>query len=554
MDNAQASEKLLLFGDLLELSEDNPFRARAYHNAARSVSGLPQPFSELLEGGKITSVPGIGKGVAATLKELHDTGRFAELDTLLERVPAGVLEMRRVPGLGAKKLRALYRESGIRSLEELEKICQDGTLVSMSGYGEKSVAKILDGIRQVRSFIGQWRRPRALSVSNAVAERLAACDGVTAVTSAGPLRRNMETVPELVWVVTSSGPLASLVPALEGSGFVEGLEPAGRSSIRFRLIEGVTGELVCTDSKSAGSALLSATGPAPYVNFVLEKASGEFASEEKCLAAAGLPWLPPECRDVEALWKAGVPSDLITPAHLRGALHCHSTYSDGKASLRDMVAAAAERGLTYFGICDHSQSAAYAGGLAVDRIREQHKEVDTLNHEFAGRVRVFRGIESDILADGSLDYPEDVLKLFDFVVASVHSGLDMDEATATARVCRAVRNPYTTILGHPTGRLLLMRRGFPLNMEKVVAAARESGTVIELNGNPRRLDVDWRHLPLVFDAGLSISINPDAHTQAGLDDMQHGVGVARKVGTRPAQVLNCLEADDIARYFKEARG
>ncbi len=554
MENAQASEKLLLFGDLLELSEDNPFRARAYHNAARSVSGLPQPFGKLLASGEITGVPGIGKGVAATLKELHDTGSFAELNTLLERIPAGVLEMRRVPGLGAKKLRALYRESGIRSLEELEKVCQDGTLEAMPGYGAKSVAKILDGIHQVRSFIGQWRRPRALSVSQSVAELLSACDGVKSVEPAGALRRNLETVAELVWVVTGSCPAKSLLPRVAESELVHSGELIGNDRVRLRLIEGLTGELVCARPESAGSALLAATGPEPYVKFVRQKAGGDFASEEECLAQAGLPWLPPECRDVEAFWKDGAPADLITMAHLRGVLHCHSTYSDGKASLRDMVAAAAERGLTYFGICDHSQSAAYAGGLSVERIREQHKEVEALNQEYAGRLRIFRGIESDILVDGSLDYPEDVLSQFDFVVASVHSGLDMDEETATERVCRAVRNPYTTILGHPTGRLLLMRRGFPLNWEKVVAAARESGTIIELNGNPRRLDVDWRHLPLVFDAGLRISINPDAHTQAGIDDMQHGVAVARKVGTQPAQVLNCLGAEDIARYFKEARG
>lgn len=553
MDNAQAAERLVLFGDLLDLSEDNPFRARAYQNAARSVSGLPQPFGELIDSGRITDVPGIGKGVAASLKELHATGQFAELETLLERIPAGVLEMRRVPGLGAKKLRALYRDSGIRSLEELEKICQDGTLAAMKGYGAKSVAGILDGIHQVRSFIGQWRRPKALAVSASMAEWLSACEGVQSVMPAGALRRNMETLSELVWVVTSLGRPEALLDAATKSGLVQGGEPADNGRIRLRLAEGITGEIVCARPDAAGWALLEATGPSSYVQMVLERGGTGPASEEDCVAKAGVPWIPPECRDLESLW-TGVPADLITPAHLRGVLHCHSTYSDGKATLKEMVEAAAQRGLTYFGICDHSRSAAYAGGLTIERVAEQHREVEALNEQYAGRLRIFRGIESDILVDGSLDYPDEVLASFDFVVASVHSGLGMDEETATERVCRAVRNRYTTILGHSTGRLLLMRRGFPLNMEKVVEAAREAGTVIELNGNPRRLDVDWRHLPLMFGQGVRTSINPDAHSLAGLDDMLHGVAVARKAGTTPAQVLNCMEADEIARYFKEARG
>ena len=261
----------------------------------------------------------------------------------------------------------------------------------------------------------------------------------------------------------------------------------------------------------------------------------------------------PEGRDTQAFWEAGAPKQLLTFGDLRGVLHCHSTYSDGLVSIEDMARAAKDRGLTYLGMCDHSRSAAYAGGLKEDEIRAQHKEIDKLNAQYGGHFTIFKGIESDILADGSLDYSEAVLASFDFIVASVHSGLNMDEETATLRICRALENPYTTMLGHATGRLLLARRGFPLDWSRVIETAARCGVAIELNANPRRLDVDWRHLRDLYAAGIATSINPDAHVADGIDDMHHGVAVARKAGTTPAQVINCMEATDLGRYFQEKR-
>ena len=552
LDNAGAAAQLELLAELLELTDSSPFKPRAYRNAARSLLTLPQPYTELLAAGTLTDIPGIGKGVASALRELQDAGRMAELELLLEKIPHGVLDLRRVPGLGAKKLKTLF-ERGITSLEQLEAACRDGTLAGWPGFGAKSVAKLLDGVLQLQSFAGLWRRPRAQRVAALVKSVLCAEPGVRDVQVSGPLRREMELVSQLVWIVVSESEPDRWQASLSKLDDLSEVRLTAPDRVSLRWADGFEGSVRRVPERAAGNALLESTGPEAYVRFVRERPAGEFASEEAMLGAAGLPLLPPECRDFESNWERGAPPDLLTAEDLRGVLHCHTTYSDGKASLAEMVEGAAARGLTYFGVCDHSRSAAYAGGLSVERIREQHAEIDRLNAKWGDRIRIFKGIESDILADGSLDYPDDVLALFDFVVASVHSGLEMDEETATERVCRAMRNPYTTILGHPTGRLLLDRKGYPLDWPRVVRTAKEEGVVIELNAHPWRLDVDWRHLPLVFSEGVQISINPDAHALDGLDDMRHGVAVARKAGARTSHVLNCKDADELARFFQKAR-
>jgi DNA polymerase (family 10) len=461
--------------------------------------------------------------------------------------------MRQVPGLGAKKLRTLFLECSITSLDQLEEACRNGKVAALPGFGPKSAAKLAAGVLEVRSFHGYWRRPQAQRVAQEVVSLLSAHGEVRSVQVAGALRRELEIASELVFVVEGRFEGSRIKAELESLEEVEKAEAEGPDRMTVHFTDGVKGVVLAVTSERLGSALLEHTGPEPYVRMVRERVQGESPNEAELLRRAGLPFLPPECRDLERFWHSGAPADLVTASDLRGVLHCHSSYSDGKASLREMVEAALAGGLTYFGISDHSQSAAYAGGLSIEKVRQQHAEVDRLNEEFAGRIQVFKGIESDILPGGALDYPDDVLAGFDFVVASVHSGLDMEIDTATRRVVNAIRNPCTTILGHATGRLLLERRGFPLDWEQIVAAAREAGVVVELNANPRRLDVDWRLLPLFLDAGVRISINPDAHTPAGILDMQHGVAVARKAGTQPSQVLNCLEVGELARYFKESR-
>jgi len=407
-----------------------------------------------------------------------------------------------------------------------------------------------EGIAAVESFAGQWRMPRALAVSEDVLALVKANlrDGEALAT--GAVRRGMETIDRLDWVVRGHLDWTALAERIAAHSECRGaaLEDA---HLKIQFADGVRGTIHHVAAADFGRAVLTTTGPETYARMVLGRAGDRGRTEDEILRAADLPYLPPEGRDTEAYWTVGMPESLVTLSHLKGVLHGHTDYSDGHASLAEMVEAARARGLSYFGVCDHSPSAAYAGGLSAKRVAEQHREIDRLNAEFAGAFRIFKGIESDIRPDGSLDYPDDVLGRFEFVVASVHSLLDMDEETATERTCRALAHPSTTILGHPTGRLLLTRNGFPLDWDRVFAMAAKHRVAIELNANPRRLDLDWRMLGRCFEAGVPTSINPDAHRVLGIDDMRFGVTVARKAGTTPEWVLNCLETDELDRYFKD---
>jgi len=552
MDNKVAAEHLEEIADLIELTEDEPFKARAYRNAARTLSGLEQSAEQLMDDGKLGELPGFGTAMVAKLGELFKGGRIQYLEELREQVPPGLIEMRKVPGLGPKKIRTIRGELGITSLSMLRAAAEDGTLSKLSGFGARSVAKIASGIEQVLSFAGQWTFPKAERVSSEIARILRERYPDATTEISGQVRRRMEVIDSLHWVTAASGPDESLLAVLKSLPMCQSCE-AEAAQVSMRFAGGVEGIVHFVDARNFGEQLLRTTGPEAYVEFVLTRRPVAGGTEEEVVEAAGLPLIPPECRDAEQLWQDGVPESLLTVEALRGVLHCHTTYSDGRATLREMVEGCIARGFRYIGICDHSQSAGYAGGLNEARVREQHAEIDKLNSEFAGSFRIFKGIESDIRVDGSLDYPDDVLARFDFVVASIHSVLDMDEATATERTCRALANPYTTFLGHPTGRLLLARNGFPLEWERVIKTAAKHNVSLELNANPRRLDVDWRILPGCFEGGLVTAINPDAHSVAGIDDMSYGVGVARKAGTTKAQTLNCLDTKDLDAYFKARR-
>jgi len=550
MDNQQIAQQLKEIGDLIELVLDEPFRARAYHNAARTLEALDVSAEVLLDQGELGTLPGFGKGMVAAVGEFLKAGRIEYLEELRARVPPGLLDLRKVSGLGPKKIRQLHRELGIDSIGRLKDVIADGRIEQVSGFGARSVERIKAAIAEVESFKGRWRMVRARQVSEEIAALLQGDLGNGEVAVTGPVRRSLETVDRLAWVVCGKldwtrlalriGQLAECRSVL-----VEGPQ------VHLQFSEGVPGEIHHAPSADFGRTVLTTTGPDAYVRMVLKRAAGKGRTEEEIVSAAGLPFLPPEGRDTEAFWTAGMPEPLLTSAYLRGVLHCHTDYSDGHATLTEMAEAAQGRGLSYLGVCDHSQSAAYAGGLSPQRVQKQHEEIDRLNAEYAGAFRIFKGIESDIRPDGSLDYPDLLLKEFEFVVASVHSLLDMDEQTATERTCRALAHPSTTILGHPTGRLLLTRKGFPLDWDRVFRAAANHSVAIELNANPRRLDLDWRLLGRCFEVGISTCVNPDAHRTSGIDDMRYGVAVARKAGTTPDRVLNCMEVDDLDRYFKD---
>lgn len=553
MDNKRIADTLGLLGDLIELAEDASFKARAYHSAARTLKGLQQPASVLAKKGTLGELPGFGKAMVEKVGELCSTGKIAYLEELKVTLPPGVIQMRKISGLGAKKIRMLYRDHHVDSLESLGQAAADGTLEALPGFGAKSVARIVEGIGQVRSFEGKLRLPEAISISTAVCGILGDLFGSKHVAVAGDLRRSMPIVERLCWVVSGASPSEALKASLSEVSGCEGVSFNGSDSLTMSFSDAVVGSIRFATAEDFGRVLLSDTGPENFSARVLSEAGTRSGTEVELMNRAGLEDIPPECRDLKSLWAAGTREHLIRYDHLRGVLHCHTIDSDGSASLKEMAQTASNHGYSYIGICDHSPSAAYAGGLTPDRVARQHEEIDRLNAEFDDGFKILKGTESDIRTDGSLDYPEDVLASFDFVVASIHSQLDMDEKTATDRICRALSNPYTTILGHATARLLLRRRGYPLDWPRIIETAANHGVVIELNANPRRLDLDWSLLPALFEAGGMTSINPDAHSTAGIDDMEYGVRVARKAGTTPDRVLNCMELSEIVQYFDTRR-
>ena len=559
MTNREIARRLRETTALIELTGGNAFRARAFDRAAAVFKELETPAAQRLAAGTLTDLDGIGSGMAGHVEALLDTGTFPQRDELLAEVPLGLLEVLRVKGLGTKKVRRLWQELDVTSLEKLEEAATAGRIQELSGFGKTTQSNILENARRLKTYRARRRLSDALRRTAPLLEALRTADGVERAEAAGGLRRQSETVERIELIATGepSAVEAALEPwlssaserpvgdelAFEGTfedafPFAVRLVPAERFGTDWWLMTGTDDH--CTTFQNKYGA------PEPH------------ASEAALFKAANLPFIPPELREGRGELAAaanGTLPPLIEAADLRGALHNHSTYSDGSHALRMMAEATRGRGLSYFGICDHSQSLKVASGLPPQAVREQQDEISALNEEFASDgdapFRVFSGIESDILKDGSLDYDEDVLASFDFVVASVHQGLGMTKAEATERVVRAVQNPHTRILGHATGRQLLAREGYPLDVERVVEACAAHDVAIEFNANPRRLDLDWRHLRAATQAGVLIAINPDAHATEELDYMtRFGVPVARKGWLTAAQCLNAKSLDDFSAWVE----
>lgn len=562
MTNKQIARVLRETGALIELTGGNAFRARAYQNAALTVDRLEEPVSDIAARGELDKVNRIGTAMAAQIVDLLERGSFDQLDELIAAVPPGLMEVLRVKGIGAKKARTLWQSLDITSLEELEEAATIGRLADLPGFGKKTQETILQSVRQYREYRAHRRYAEAVSIAEPMLNTIRSAQGVEAASITGDLRRAMETVSGAEFVIGA----ADLDLATTGLLETLPLEETSRSKdevvLAGALNDGLAANLIIVPLEEFGSTLWRTTGSTEHcTRFIEEYGSPASARDEKSVyASAGLPVIPPELREnrgeLEAA-AAGVLPNLIRVEDLRGVLHNHSTYSDGVHTLRQMAEAVRARGFSYFGICDHSQSLTIANGLSIERVREQQDEIRALNDEFASdggsRFRIFSGIESDILADGSLDYPDDVLASFDFVVASVHSRFNMTEEEGTERLIRAVTNPYTTILGHATGRLLLTRSGYPIDHERVIEACAEAGTAIEINANPRRLDMDWRWLRSATDRGVLISINPDAHSIEELDYVRWGVAAARKGWLTATQCLNALDLDEIDTWFEARR-
>jgi DNA polymerase (family 10) len=550
MTNKDVASVLQQTADLIELTDGNPHRARAFSRAARTLSNLDGAAADRLDAGTLTDVSGIGDAMADHVAEVLRTGTFDLHDELLNAVPPGLLEVMRVKGLGTKRTRRLWQELDITSLDQLEAAAETDRITNLSGFGAKTQKNILENVRRLRAYDAQWRYADAWSALAPFLDKVRALDEVQRAAPTGALRRHRETVETAEMIVAVN----------DEDAFERHLEDLLETSVarEDRLLtatlpEGVPLRVTLTSPSVFGTAWWRTTG-APAHRETFEDAHGapaDHPTEDALFAAADLPLIPPELREgageLEAAAHNELPS-LITVGDLRGCLHNHSTYSDGSHSLREMAEAARTLGFSYFGICDHSQSLQIANGLSPAEVRDQRAEVRELNADLDDDLRVFHGIESDVLRDGSLDYEDAILAQFDFVVASVHTGFSMTEAEATERVIRAVRNPHTRILGHPTGRLLLVREGYPLDHERVIEACAEHDVALELNANPYRLDLDWRWVRRATDAGVLISINPDAHATGELEYVKWGVAAARKGWLTPDQCLNAKSLSDFAAW------
>jgi DNA polymerase (family 10) len=554
---ASALEEIAFF---LELKGENPFKIKAYSAGARVIESLPEEPAVLVQKGILRNVKGIGEGLAGAVSELVTTGASTLHQELKASFPAGVREMTAVPGLGPRKIKAIYEQLNVGSVGELEYACIENRLVGLPGFGQKTQEKILAGIRQFKRHQGFHLFANVVGEADSILDAIRGARGVIHADHAGEIRRRLEVIQNITLVVAGSQPKA-LVEVLHAVPDVTQVEhrPETRM-ITARSPQGLPVALRLADVADYGWELLSATGSPEHVEAIKQRlterrvTSGK-ESEEAVYAAAGLPVIPPELREghgeIEQAGSGRLPV-LIEAGQIQGIFHNHTVWSDGAATLEQMVEAARALGYRYIGISDHSQSAFYANGLKEDRIRAQHAEIDAVQKTFPD-IRIFKGIEADILADGTMDYPDEILATFDFVIASVHSRFNLSEEDQTNRICRALANPYVTMLGHATGRLLLSRDAYRVDMTKVLDAAAAHNKIVEINANPHRLDLDWRLCGYAKAQGVQFSINPDAHSTDGLAHVPFGVNVARKGGVTAGDVVNTLPVEEMAAMLQAMR-
>ncbi len=563
MDRTGVARSLEQIAAYLEFKGENRFRVRAFNTAAKTILATPGDLETALADGSLARAKGIGPVILEIVTELVGTGRAEVLEELREDVPAGLIEMQGISGLGAAKVRQIHETLGIETLAELEDAARDGRLAALPRFGQRTAQNILKGIAFLRQA-SQWRLSHhAAHEAGAVREALARLPHVLEAHVAGEVRRRSEIVRELIIVLVADVTPAEVfrhLASLPGSSEIAG-EDERRATLR--LAGGVAVHLIVTPPQNLGAVLVQATGSEAHLAALERRAAARgfdlsgaalwagsrfvaTPDEATLYETLGLPWIPPELRESGEELDLPVPR-LLELEDLRGFLHCHTRASDGTNTVADLAAACRAAGYAYVGITDHSRAAAYAGGLSADAVREQWAEIDRLNGELSG-FRVLKGIESDILVDGALDYPDELLAGFDFVIGSVHSRFNLDEQAMTDRLCRAMESPYLTILGHPTGRLLLAREPYPLDLDRVFAAAAERGVAIEINADPHRLDLDWRVLGRACERGVMISIGADAHSLAGLENIPYGVGVARKGRLGPDDILNCRGVEEFLAF------
>jgi DNA polymerase (family X) len=575
MDSRTAAHVLSQIGALLQVKGDQKFKARAYAGAARALIALDtDDLAPLVRSGDLADTPGIGPATLSVVQELVETGESSYLNKLREGIPEGLLELLRVPGLNAAKVQLIHDALGVQTVEDLERVAQNGQLAELPKFGKKTAEKILKGIEILRRNVHLKRFPAAAVEAHLLLANVVKHPDVTHAEVAGSIRRHNEVVADIDIVAECSADPAKVAASFARSpGVSESKVREDPGSVHIRFVDGTHLDMHCVSKADYPVALWRATGSTAHVeemNVLAQKRGFQISgnslfgkggarvglkSEDDLFTALDLVPIPPEMREgmgeIEAAARRELP-DLVVFDDLRGVLHCHSDYSDGTATIEEMANAAKERGWSYIGISDHSESAFYAGGLKRDKLLRQHEEIDRLNEQMDG-FRILKGIEADILADGRLDYDAAILDTFDYVIGSIHSRFSMDGDAMTKRVLAALDDPHLTILAHPTGRLLLTREPYAIDIEAVLEKAAQVGIAVELNADPHRLDLDWRYCRQAKELGVTIEIGPDAHSASSLDNVHFGIGMARKAWLEPGEILNARGVDEVLAFARKRR-
>jgi DNA polymerase (family 10) len=578
MTKDEVANALDEIGTLLEVKGENPFRSNAYHNAARAVAQLDGELEALVAAGTLGDVRGLGEAMVAKITTLVRTGKLPYLENLRKEVPAGMVQMLRIPGLGPKKVKAVHDELGISTIADLERACREDRVARLKGFGEKTQAKILEGIAFLDTIGQRVRIEKALPLGMAMLERLGKLPGVKRSALCGSLRRKRETAKDIDVLISAadSGPILDAFTSLP-----EVMQLVGRGDTKASIVAGMhvgsrkvvlNADLRVVTDEQFPFALLYFTGSKAHSirlrNRAIERGMSlnEYAltkgkrtvkckDEAEIYEALGLPFIPPELREdageIEAA-EAGKLPTLLEADDIRGVFHNHTTYSDGSATLEEMALAAKKHGYEYFGVGDHSQSLKIANGLSPARVRAQQKEIDQLNEALTG-VRILKGTECDILEDGSLDFDDELLASFDYVVASVHTNFGMGRDDMTARICKALAHPAVTMLGHATGRLLTIRDAYKVDLDAVLACAAKHGKMIEINAQPTRLDIDWAHCKKAKALGIPIVINPDAHSPEELTLVEYGVNEARRGWLSKEDVFNTRTLKQVMKELERRK-
>jgi DNA polymerase (family 10) len=572
MDKKAVAQVLEQIAAFLELKGENPFRIRAFRTAARAIGTFPRDLRESLDDGSLASAKGIGPATLQIVSELVGTGRASMLEDLREQIPSGLVEMLEISGLGVAKIRQIHKVLGIDSLPDLEAAAHDGRLAKLPRFGPRTSENVLKSIAYLRQASAYRLSHHAADEAEGLRAALERLPGVTSAIIAGDVRRRSEVVKDLIIVLVADSSPAELFRRLNQLPGVHEFAGQDERRLTLRFPGGASAQVVATTPVNAGSVLVQATGSEGHLRelaayaeargFGLNGAAlwrgSQFVAtpdENTFYQALGLSFIPPELREgkgeVGAAQRQQLPR-LVERKDVRGFLHCHTNYSDGSSSVEQLALACQAAGYEYLGVTDHSQAAAYAGGLRPEDLSRQADEIDEVNSRMVG-FKVLKGIEADILQDGRVDYDDQVLEKLDFVIASIHSRFNMGEREMTTRMLSAMDSPYLTIIGHPTGRLLLSRDPYPIDLDAVIDKAAATGVALEINADPHRLDLDWRVVRQARDKGVAISIGADAHNVAGLGYVEYGIGMARKGWLVASDILNSKPVDEFVAYARRRR-